>query len=152
MGRIAGWAASAALFATAGVLAIAGATKNAQITELRQHGVHVEVTVTSCRGLLGGSGSNVAGYTCTGSYVLDGARRTATLPGSTLLTAGARVVEVAATTDPGLLSSVSLVRSERPSPRVFLVPAGCFVAGVLLGAELWRRGRASRRAGAEAFP
>lgn len=146
VGRIAGWVTAAALLALAGVLTAAGADRNAQITELRDHGVGVQVTVISCRGLLGGSGTNAAGYTCTGWYDLDGGRHTATLPGSTLLAPGSRVSEVAATTNPGLLSSADLVRVERSSLRVFLVPVILLAGVVGLAVELIRRGRATRRA------
>src|ERR1700728_2043273 len=40
------------------VLFLSGLHKNAQISSLRQHGVVVEVRVTKCVGLIGGSGSN----------------------------------------------------------------------------------------------
>lgn len=143
--RIAGWCSVVVLLALTGVLAAAGAHKNAQIEELRDHGVGVRVTVLSCRGLLGGSGTNAAGYTCAGVYVLDGARHTATLPGNIQLAPGTVVAEIAATTDPGLLSSAQLVRSERSSPRVYLVPAVLLAGAVALGAALLRRRRADRQ-------
>ena len=48
--------------------ALIGQHKNQQIDELRQLGVPVTVTVTTCQELLGGSGSNGAGFACTGTY------------------------------------------------------------------------------------
>ena len=87
-------AASVALY-------VAGARKNAQIADLRQHGVPVEVTITGCQGLLGGSGSNAAGYACRGTFTLDGRRDDEALPGNTLLSPGTKVRAVAVPGDPG---------------------------------------------------
>jgi len=63
-----------ALAALSATFFVVGASKNAQITDLREHGVPVEVTVTRCLGLLGGSGSNDAGYACRGSFTIGGHR------------------------------------------------------------------------------
>ena len=52
----------AALAITTAVLFAAGFNKNSQINELQHNGVPVQVTVARCYGLLGGSGSNLAGY------------------------------------------------------------------------------------------
>ena len=54
------------------VLLVAGYRKNTQIEDLRAHGVPVRVTVRHCLGLMGGSGSNTAGYECTGTYRTSG--------------------------------------------------------------------------------
>jgi len=133
------------LAAIVGVLYAAGASKNAQIDELRDHGVAVTVTVASCRGLLAGSGSNPAGYACTGSYEVRGRTYTASIPGDSLYAAGATVREVAALTDPGLLASAPAVAAERASWRVFAVPTA--LLGVLLsfvGVTVRRRRRGAR--------
>jgi len=45
---------------------------NARISRLRQHGVPVDVTVTSCLGLASGSGITEAGYRCRGTFTLKG--------------------------------------------------------------------------------
>ena len=66
------------------VFAVVGAHKNHQIDELHNQGVAVAVTVTACQGLLGGSGSNGAGYACRGSYELDGHHYNEPLPGTAL--------------------------------------------------------------------
>src|SRR5208282_6851990 len=71
------------------VLFVAGARKNAQITRLRQQGVSVEVSVSGCRGLMGGSGSNLVGYDCRGSFTIDGHRYSETVPGNSFHRPGA---------------------------------------------------------------
>ena len=64
------------------VFTVAGVHKNSQINRLRHDGVPVTVTVTNCLGLMGGSGSNAAGYSCTGTFTIDGTRYTESLPGT----------------------------------------------------------------------
>jgi hypothetical protein len=111
-----------ALAAAVVSLFVAGAHKNAEIANLQQHGMPVEVTVTRCFGLLGGSGSNGAGYSCRGTYVLDGKRYSATLPGDTLHAAGSAVRVVTTESDPGLIASFHQVANQHTSWRVFVVP------------------------------
>ena len=78
------------LVAVSVVLFVAGAKKNAQIDDLKHNGVPVEVTITGCQGLLGGSGSNAAGYDCRGTFTLNGQHVDAAIPGSSLLSPGTR--------------------------------------------------------------
>ena len=70
-----------ALAVVAVILLVAGLQKNAQADSLQQHGVPVTVTVTGCLGLLGGSGSNGAGYACKGTYTFDGRHYVRVHPG-----------------------------------------------------------------------
>jgi hypothetical protein len=124
---------------------VAGVHKNAQIDELRARGVGVSITITGCQGLLGGSGSNLVGYSCRGSYVLGGHRYSALLPGMSGYTQGARVPSVAVPGDPALVSSVRGLDGEHASDGVFLLPAvllGVLVALVALVALRWRLSRA----------
>jgi len=114
------------------VLFLAGVNKNAQINRLRQHGVPVAVTVTTCLGQLGGSGSNAAGYQCRGSFAIDGRRYNEIIPGTTLLPLGTTVRGVIDPSDPALISPVGAVDSERASWRVFLLPIVLAVALALL--------------------
>lgn len=72
--RVGGVVCLGALSVLAVTLLLAGVEKNAQITRLRQRGVPVTVTMTGCIGLAGGSGSNLAGYECRGTFRLDGRR------------------------------------------------------------------------------
>ncbi len=105
VGRVAVGLCLVALAVVAAILFVVGAHKNAQITRLRQHGVPVTVTVTGCLGLLGGSGSNAAGYACKGRFVLDGHRYLESVPGNVLRPVGTKVRAVAAAGDPPLLST-----------------------------------------------
>jgi hypothetical protein len=73
------------------VFIVVGINKNDQINELKDHGVPVTYVVSKCLGLLGGSGSNAAGYACEGSYTVDGRRYFENLPGSSNYAPGARV-------------------------------------------------------------
>lgn len=139
-GRVVAVLCLVALVVTAAVLFVAGARKNAQASELHTHGVAVTVTVTRCRGLLGGSGSNAAGYACTGTYRLDGERHSEAIPGDILRAPGSTVRGVTTPGDPGLLSTPALVADEQPNGRVFIIPGVLLgVAIALAGAIFWRR-------------
>jgi hypothetical protein len=124
---VSGLVASAVLFAAA-------ARKNAQIEALRRDGAHVEVTVSGCLGLLGGSGSNAAGYACRGTYVFDGRRFEEALPGDELRAPGSKVAAIVAKGDPSLLTTADVLRTEHSSWRPYLVPVVLVVADLLLGA------------------
>ncbi len=104
------------------VLFVAGFRKNAQQSNLATRGVPVAVTVTSCLAEMGGSGSNQAGYACTGSYTVDGRQYTESIPGNALHTAGSTVEGVTVPGDPALLSTPDIVRAQQASWTVFIVP------------------------------
>ncbi len=141
-----------ALALTALLLLIAGANKNAQVTSLREHGVPVEVKVTGCLGLLGGSGSNAAGYACTGTYVYSGHHFEQSIPGNALLRPGQIVRGVVVPSDPTLLSTPQAVASQKASWRVFIAPVILLlIVLVLIGVAvvIGRRGRTDRPAAAD---
>ncbi|MBV8464299.1 MAG: hypothetical protein JO368_13460 [Acidimicrobiales bacterium] len=145
LGQVAVALVLVALLATSAVLFVAGAHHNAQADELR-HGVPVEATVTSCLGLLGGSGSNAAGYTCNATYQVEGRRYAVTLPQASLLRVGSRVAVVAAASDPALIAMPGPASHEHSSWQVFIVPTLLLLAA--LGIIAWVVVRArSRRAG-----
>jgi hypothetical protein len=124
------------------VFTIIGVSKNHQIDQLRNHGVPVDVTITSCQGLLGGSGSNGAGYACRGTYELDGHRYNEQLPGSALHAPGSIIRALAVPEDPALVSPVAIVDSEHSSSTVFILPAVLLVLLIaILVVVLLRRGR-----------
>jgi hypothetical protein len=131
-------AGGVALAAATVVLFAAAVHKNDQITSLRQHGIPVEVTVTRCLGILGGSGSNAAGYSCRGTFVLDRHRHLVTIPGQSLLAPGATVRLVTVKSDPGLVATIQQVETERTSwvgfilPTVLLVVLATLVAATAL--------------------
>jgi hypothetical protein len=110
------------------VFIVVGINKNDQINELKDHGVPVTYVVSKCLGLLGGSGSNGAGYSCQGSYTVDGRRYFENLPGSSLYAPGDRVKAISVRSDPTLLSTPAILNSEHASASVYILPA------VLLGA------------------
>jgi hypothetical protein len=122
-------------------LFMAGLHKNTQDTLLRQQGLAVEVTVTGCRGLLGGSGSNAAGDTCRGTFVLDGRRYNDTIPGDIIRAPGTTVRLVTAESDPEVIATAQQVNSEHASWKVFILPSVLMVVLVALvaAATLSRR-------------
>jgi hypothetical protein len=84
--------------------------------------VPVTVTVSGCRGLLGGSGSNAAGYACRGSYHFRGHRYDEAIPGNVNRAPGSTLNGVIAAGDPALLSTPGQLRGERASWRAFIAP------------------------------
>jgi hypothetical protein len=142
-GRVAVVLVLVALGATALFLLVGGMQKNAQVTQLHNDGVPVEVTVSDCRGLLGGSGSNPVGYTCSGSFTWAGHRYTESIPGDSLFSPGSRLRMVTIASNPGLLAAPGVVATERSSARVFIFPAVLFgVVALGTGAVVFRRRRA----------
>ena len=134
-----------ALATTGLVLLVAGVQKNAQITRLHQQGVAVEATVTRCIGLMGGSGSNAAGYECTATFTLNRHRYNDAIPGNTLFAPGTSLRAVVVPGDPALLSTPRALATEHSSWRVFILPAALLVLLVLfLGAWAIRRGNNRR--------
>ncbi len=127
-GRIALALGLVALVVVGAVLLVAGYRKNAQVDDLRAHGVPVRVSAVHCLGLMGGTGSNAAGYECTGTYDYRGARYTEGIPGSTFYADGASITGVAASDDPALLSTPGTVAASRTSVTLYLVGAGLLVA------------------------
>jgi len=146
LGRVVAATCLLALGVLVVVLSVAGAQKNAQISRLRQHGVPVTVTVTGCLGLLGGSGSNAAGYACTGTYTVAGHRYSRAIPGTTQLDPGATIRGVSDPGDPALLSTPGAVASQHPSWHVYVLPAILLAVLVLaLVALVLRRRPAAAR-------
>jgi hypothetical protein len=143
-GRVAAGVCLAALAVSVIALFAAGVHKNAQITGLRTHGVQVQVTVTGCMGLLGGSGSNAAGYTCRGTYTMDSVRYDEVIPGDTLRPPGMTLRGVTVPGDPSLLSTIRIVDAEHASWSVFVLPAILLTLLILVaGTLLLRRVRIS---------
>jgi hypothetical protein len=123
------------------VFTVVGADKNGQINRLRHQGVAIEITVSACRGLLGGSGSNEAGFACQGTFALGSHRYRGSIPGDTLYPPGSRIRGVSVPGDPSLFTTPRLLAAEHASWRVFILPAVLLAILVLLGAVLVLRGR-----------
>jgi hypothetical protein len=117
---------------TAGALLVAGIHKNAQIDELHAHGVPVTVKTDACLGLMGGSGSSPAGYSCTGSYEVGGHHYTEVIPDNLDHPPGTLVRGIVASDDPQLLTVPSVLAGERTSLSVFLVPTILFLILIIL--------------------
>jgi hypothetical protein len=129
------------------VFFVAGLHKNNQISSLRHHGVAVPFTVTSCLGLLGGSGSNAAGYACRGTYPLDGHSYAEPIPGDTLYRPGTTLKAVAVPGDPALVTTKALLAGEQTSAKVFILPAVLLLVLLLLVALVLGRRRARPKTG-----
>jgi hypothetical protein len=138
------------LVVLAAVLLAAGLHTNSQINRLHHEGVPVSVTVTHCSGLIGGSGSQNAGYVCTGTYVVGGTRYLQTIPGTSVLYAtGSTFQGVVVPSDPKLMSTQAQVAAQHASAGVFLVPAILVLVAAAWAAALLvlRRRRSAGGAG-----
>jgi hypothetical protein len=138
--RVLGAAFLAALAVFAVVFFVVGAHKNAQINELRNHGVPIELTVTKCQGLMGGSGSNLAGYSCTGTFGFGGRSFDESIPGNVNYAPGTKLTAVAAANGSGLFAPIAVLAGERSSWRVFILPGAlALTLALLAGALLVKR-------------
>ncbi len=125
------------------VFTIVGAHNNNQINRLRHDGVPITVKVTGCQGLLGGSGSNGAGYACTGTFTFEGGRHTEAIPGTAFYAPGSTLRAVVVPGDPALMTPVSVLVGEHASWRAFILPAVLLLVLVLLVAAVLLRRRRS---------
>ena len=127
------------------VFSVAGAHRNSQVSSLRNQGVTAEMTVTACAVLIGGSGSTPAGDACRGTFTLGGHRYSEAIPGSAEYTTGQSLRIRVVPGDPALLSPAQIVRTERSSWTVFVLPAILFLVLllVLIGLVVERRRRAA---------
>jgi hypothetical protein len=117
------------------VLLVSGAHRNAQINQLRQHGVNVQISVTGCVGVASGSGSTPATFSCYGSFTLAGHRNNEIIGGQTArLDVGAIVQGKAVPDDPQLVATVQSVATEHASSSVFILPIVLLV--VFVGAAI----------------
>jgi hypothetical protein len=144
VGRVAVVLGLTAVLVVAAVLLVAGVRKNAQIDSLQAHPVPVDLVVTHCLGLMGGSGSNAAGYECTGTYTFDGTHYTEGVPGLVFHPSGTTVRGIVSASDPGLFSTAQTVAGERASPAKVVLPAVVLAVTVACGAWLLVRVRRRR--------
>lgn len=132
VGYVAAVLGLAAVIAVAGVLLAAGIKKNAQIDSLKTNAAPVELTVTSCLALIGGTGQAPAGFECTGTYAYQGHHYTEGVPGSANLPFGSIVHGIVASHDPALFSTAQTVGSEHSSVARILLPAVVLAVAVAL--------------------
>ena len=129
------------------VFTVVGIHTNQQIDRLHNQGVPVTFTVTGCLGLLGGSGSNAAGYSCRGTY---SARRPplqrATSRATRSTGPGSTVAAIAVPGDPALVSPAAIVNTEHSSASVFVLPAVLAASVLVLSRRRWSWWRRRRTA------
>jgi hypothetical protein len=104
------------------VLLIAGIQNNSQINSLRHNGVPVTVTVDRCLGLMGGTGQNSVGYSCTGTYTLGGTPYRQAIPGIAFHAPGSAVQGIAVPDDPKLLTTPDQLARQHASWSAFIIP------------------------------
>ena len=146
VGYVAAVLGLAAVMVVAGVLLAAGIKKNAQIGSLKANGFPVELTVTKCLALVGGTGQTPAGFECKGTYDYRGHHYSEGVPGSANLPVGSTVHGTIASDDPALFSTPQTVASEHSSVARLLLPA--VVLAVAVAMLVWivmrRRGQATK--------
>jgi hypothetical protein len=107
------------------------------------------ITSSGCRGLLGGSGSNAAGYACRGSFTLDGRRYNENIPGNTLRPPGTVIRGVSVPGDPALVTTAQILAAEQASWGVYIAPTVLLIVlvglALLVGAVVRRGRRPARR-------
>lgn len=130
-----------ALAVTGAFLLAAAIQNNSQINSLRHDGVSVPVTVTGCLGLMGGTGQQAAGYSCTGRYTLDGTVYRQAIPGLTFHTPGSTIEGIAVPGDPRLLTTPDQLARQHASFTGFIIPGLllAFVVAAVLVFILRRR-------------
>jgi len=108
---------------------VTAANDNARIERMKTHGIPVTVTVTGCTGNVGGSGSNSAGYTCRGRYVVRGVTYRELIGSlSTFAASGTTVHAVADPSKPSTVIVFSALEKTVASSGAYLRP------GLLTGA------------------
>lgn len=138
--RYAGTAAFAAFTVIVIVSFISASNDNSRIERLKNHGISVVVTVTDCVGNIGGSGSNAAGYTCHGSYRVDGVRYLETIGSMTTMSAtGTKVRGVADPERPNSIELASTLATSSTSLSVYVVPSVLALLAIGLSLVLLRR-------------
>lgn len=120
------------------------ANDNARIDRLKTRGIPVAITVTNCAGNIGGSGSNSAGYTCHGDYIVGGVTYHELIGSMTTFSASG--ADVSGVVDPSRHSTVvlsSAVRTSAASPWAFAPTGLTAVVFVALTLAFLRRARRS---------
>jgi hypothetical protein len=121
---------------------ITAVNDNARADRLKTHGIAVVVTVTSCAGHIGGSGSNAAGYTCYGTYRVHGVRYQEVIGSKTTSSpAGTTVHVIADPSHPSTIELESAIAASSTSESAFVVPSIVAVLFVALSLVVVRARR-----------
>jgi hypothetical protein len=128
------------IFAVAIALSFASTLNDhARIDRMKSHGVPVAVTITDCVGNMGGSGSNVAGYVCRGTYRVAGVKYNEIISSmTTFASPGARVQAIADPSQHGYVALASAIRHTTSSSAAFVVLSILAAVFVVLAALLFR--------------
>lgn len=128
------------IFAVALGLSFASALNDhARIDRMKAHGVPVTVTISNCVGNMGGSGSNVAGYVCRGTYAVEGVKYNEIISSmTTFAPPGSHVHAIADPSQHGYIALASAIKNATPSAAAFVVVIILAVVFVFLVALLFR--------------
>jgi hypothetical protein len=130
------------------VLTVDAVHQNSRIDGLKRRGVPVDVTVTSCFGVLSGTGITVASFQCSGSFDLAGRSYHAVIAGSNVNHAVGDVVKaIADPKHPTSISTPSSLVNAHTSGRPFIAPGILFLVLLVLvvGALWWSRRNSAQR-------
>ena len=124
---------------------ISASNDNSRIDRLKSHGISAVVTVTGCVGNIGGSGSNAAGYTCQGSYRINGVRYVETIGSlSTMTIQGTKVKGVADPERPSTIELASALATSSTSSSVYVAPMLLALLVIFLALVFFRYQRLER--------
>jgi hypothetical protein len=128
------------------ILTVTAANKNDRIDRLGRHGVPVQVTVTVCVAMASGTGATIVGYTCRGTFTLDGQSHEDVIRGSNVVRpAGQKLRGITDPGDPALLSTARAVATTHASWTAYVAAGVSLVLLLLLVAlVLWRARRAPK--------
>jgi hypothetical protein len=136
------------LLAVSITLAVEAGQRNSRIDSLRAHGVPVAVRVTDCLGLASGTGITEAGFTCRGSFTLDGRTYQEVIDGTTALQPiGTTVDAITVPGDPQVLYAAQAAAGLHASWAAFVPPGlvGLVALAVLAPLLVSSRRERSRR-------
>jgi len=103
---------------------ISAANDNARIDRLQTHGISTIVTVDNCVGNLGGSGSNIVNYTCSGDYRVVGVAYREVIVGQlNYLAPGTLVRAIVDPSHPGSVELRSVLARSSTSSSVYVAPS-----------------------------
>jgi hypothetical protein len=124
------------------ILTAQAAGQTARDHRLQQRGVPVEVRVTHCVGRASGTGVTDTGFTCTGTFDLDGRRYSDVIGGTTILRSpGDTLSAVTDPHHPAILTTAAAVATAPASWKSFIAPAVVFLMLLLSAGYTWRRFR-----------
>ena len=148
VGRVLAYIVVLALAGTAIVLGVISASNDSAASRLKEHGVPVQATVTTCIGISSGIGMGVEFYNCSGRYTLNGQSFVEVIHGSRAnLNPGTVVAALAVPGDPGSLALPGSAHSSSTGSWVatMVVGAAAVVGGVFVAVVTRRRKGTPRR-------